>query len=73
MYLVALIVKETLDIIRDKKYIVNDDTYVQITSNTVDIAEIKNGMYAQVWHYANDKDEIEILKIELMKNKPSGI
>ncbi len=55
------------------KYIVNDDTYVQITSNTVDIKNIKNGMYAQVWHYIDEKDEIEILKIELMKNKPSGI
>ncbi len=65
--------KNSLNENDNAKYIVNDDTYVQITSNTVDIAEIKNGMYAQVWHYANDKDEIEILKIELMKNKPSGI
>ncbi len=55
------------------KYIINNDTYVQITSNTVDIKNIKNDMYAQVWHYTDDKDEIEILKIELMKNKPSGI
>ena len=55
------------------KYIVNDDTYVQITSNTVDIKNIKNGMYVQVWHYTDDKDEIEILKIELMKDKPGGI
>lgn len=54
-------------------YIVNEDTYIQITNNTVSLDEIKNGMYAQVWHYTDDKDEIEILKIELMKNKPSGI
>ena len=54
-------------------YIINKDTYVQITDNTVELKEIKNDMYAQVWHYTDDKDEIEILKIELMKNKPSGI
>ena len=54
-------------------YIINEDTYIQTTSNTVELYQIKDGMYAQVWHYTDDKDEIEILKIELMKNKPSGI
>lgn len=54
-------------------YIVNKDTYVQITSNTVELDEIKDGMYAQCWHYTDDKDDIEILKIELMKENPSGI
>ena len=52
-------------------YIVNEDTYVQITNNTVALDEIKNGMYAQVWHHTDDKDNIEILKIELMKEKPN--
>ena len=67
------IFKNSLNENDNAKYIVNVDTYVQITDNTLDIKNIKNGMYAQVWHYTDDKDEIEILKIELMKDKPSGI
>ena len=67
-------VLETLESIYLQTYpnielIVSDDAS---TDNTLDIKNIKNGMYAQVWHYTDDKDEIEILKIELMKDKPSG-
>ncbi len=54
-------------------YIINKDTYIQTTSNTVELYHIKDGMYAQGWHHTDDTDEIELLKVELMKNKPSGI
>lgn len=54
-------------------YIINSDTYIYLSENTVELTEIKNEMYAQCWHYTDDKDDIELLKIELMKEKPSGI
>lgn len=54
-------------------YIINEDTYIQTTTNTVELYQIKDGMYAQCWHYTDDKDEFELLKVELMKNKPDGI
>lgn len=65
--------KNSLNVNDKATYIVNEDTYVQITNNTVELDKIKDGMYAQCWHYADDTGEIEILKIELMKEKPSGI
>ncbi len=57
----------------DETYVVNENTYVYLSENTVELDKIADGMYAQVWHYTNDSGEIELLKIELMKEKPSGI
>ena len=54
-------------------YVVDENTYVYLSVNTVELDKIADGMYAQVWHLTNDSDEIEIFKIELMKEKPSGI
>lgn len=57
----------------DATYVVNENTYVYLSVNTVELDKIADGMYAQVWHLANDSGEIEIFKIELMKEKPAGI
>lgn len=65
--------KNSLDEKDTKLYIVNKDTYIYLSENTVKLEEIKEGMYAQCWHYANAEVQTEILKLELMKEKPSGI
>lgn len=57
----------------DATYVVNENTYVYLSENTVELNKIADGMYAQVWHLTKDAHEIEIFKIELMKDKPSGI
>ena len=49
------------------------ETYVYLSDNTVELDKIADGMYAQVWHRTDAQGRIEILKIELMKEKPSGI
>lgn len=54
-------------------YIINGDTKVHESVNTVGLDKIQNGQYAQVWHYTDDSGEIELLKVELMKSKPAGI
>lgn len=54
-------------------YVINKDTYVYISTNTVGLNEIKTDMYAQCWYYTDDLGDIEVLKIELMREKPAGI
>ena len=54
-------------------YIITEETFVYLSVNTLDLTNIKNDMYMQCWHYTEDSDNIELLKIELMKEKPSGI
>ncbi len=54
-------------------YIVNDDTYVDVKETTLELDEIKNGLYAFCWHYTDDEGDIELLKIELLKKAPQGI
>ena len=65
--------KNSLNEEDDETYVVNENTYVYLSVNTVELDKIADGMYAQVWHLANDSGEIEIFKIELMKGKPAGI
>ena len=65
--------KNSLNEEDDATYVVNENTYVYLSVNTVELDKIEDGMYAQVWHLANDSGEIEIFKIELMKEKPAGI
>lgn len=65
--------ENSLDAKDNSVYVINADTYVYVSDNTVDLTEIKNEMYALCWHYTDDDETKEILKIELMKNKPSGI
>lgn len=54
-------------------YIITAETEVYESVNTVGLDEIKNARYAQVWYKTDSGDRIELLKIELMKNKPAGI
>ena len=49
-------------------YVINNDTYIYMTDNTVSLSEIKSGMYVQCWCYADDKDVIEVLKAEIIKD-----
>ena len=65
--------KNSLDINDTATYIITEDTYVYLSINTLGLSEIKNDMYMQSWYYTADTDNIELLKIELMKEKPSGI
>ncbi len=51
-------------------YVINGNTYVYITKTTVGLNEIKNGMYALCWYYTDDSDNIELLKIEVMREPP---
>lgn len=54
-------------------YIIDKNTFIYISENTVELKEIKEGMYAQCWHFTDAEANIPLLKIEIMKNKPSGI
>ncbi|MBR3933678.1 MAG: S-layer homology domain-containing protein [Clostridia bacterium] len=54
-------------------YIITKDTYVYLSVNTLDLSNIKNDMYVLCWHYTEDTDDIELLKIELMKEPPAGV
>ena len=63
----------SLDINDTSTYIITKDTYVYLNENTLGLSEIKNDMYVQCWHYTDDKDNIELLKIELMKKEPFQI
>lgn len=65
--------KNALDKEDSAAYVINGDTYVYMSVNTVGLEEIKEDMYAQCWYRTDDSENIEILKIELMKEKPSGI
>lgn len=65
--------KNSLNSEDDSTYIINDNTYVYISNNTVELDKIRIDMYAQCWYYTDDSGEIEILKIELMREKPAGI
>ncbi len=51
-------------------YIVDDNTYVYISENTLPLEDVKNGLYAQCWYRIDEKDNIHILKIELMAKDP---
>ena len=62
--------KNSLDDSDDSTYVINSDTYVYLSSNTVELSEIKADMYAQCWYLTEDT---EILKIELMEKEPAGI
>ncbi len=57
----------------DATYVITEDTYVYLSENTMPLEEISDGMYAQVWHRTDAQGKIEIQKIELMKQEPSGI
>lgn len=63
----------SLDTNDNATYVITKDTYVYISVNTLDLSNIKNDMYMQCWYYTNDTDDIELLKIELMKEKPAGV
>lgn len=63
----------SLDENDDATYIINNDTYIYISKNTVELSEIKSDMYAQCWYYTDATENVELLKIELMREKPSGI
>lgn len=65
--------KNSLDDSDDSTYVINSDTYVYLSSNTVELSEIKADMYAQCWYLTEDTGDIEILKIELMEKEPAGI
>ncbi len=65
--------KNSLDDSDDSTYVINSDTYVYLSSNTVELSEIKADMYAQCWYLTEDTGDIEILKIELMEKDPAGI
>ena len=54
-------------------YVITEDTFIYESVNTVKLDEIADGKYAQCWHYNDDKAEKELLKIEIMKEKPKGI
>ena len=56
-----------------RKVIWDPDIYIYLSENTLNLSEIKNDMYMQCWYFTNDTNEIELLKIELMKEKPAGI
>lgn len=63
----------SLDTKDNSTYIITENTFVYLSVNTLDLANIKNDMYMQCWYYTEDTNNIELLKIELMKEKPSGI
>ncbi len=65
--------KNALDEKDNATYKVTANTFIYKSVNTVGIDEIKSGKYAQCWHYTDDTENIELLKIEIMKEKPSGI
>ena len=65
--------KNALDEKDDATYRVTANTFIYKSVNTVELDEIANGKYAQCWHYTDDTENIELLKIEIMKEKPSGI
>lgn len=65
--------KNSLNSEDNATYIITEGTYIYLSDNTLNLSEIKNDMYMQCWYYTNDTDEIELLKIELMKEKPAGI
>ncbi|MBQ1935834.1 MAG: hypothetical protein II351_03175, partial [Clostridia bacterium] len=54
-------------------YIIDADTQIYKSVNTVDLDQIQNKQYAQVWYHTDAHDEIHLVKVELMKKKPSGI
>ena len=61
--------KNVLDDKDNATYIVDENTFVYLSNNTVELSEIKDSMYAQCWHYSDAADTINILKIELMKEQ----
>mgnify|MGYP004528053515 CR=1 FL=1 len=65
--------KNSLDDKDNSTYIINENTYVYVSKNTVELSEIKTDMYAQCWYYTNASGDIELLKIELMREKPAGV
>ena len=65
--------KNALDTKDTATYMITANTFIYKSVNTVGLDEIANGKYAQCWHYTDDTDDIELLKIEIMKEKPSGI
>ncbi len=52
------------------KYIIDENTYIYISPNTIPLEEITNGCYIQCWHMADEKDNIKLLKVEIMKEEP---
>lgn len=67
------IFKNALDTKDNAVYKITENTYVYLSNNTLDLSHIKNGIYLQCWYYANSENNIELLKIELMKEKPAGV
>ncbi len=57
----------------DILYIITGDTYIYESVNTLPLSDIAEGLYAQCWHYNNDDEKQELLKIEIMKEKPGGV
>ncbi len=57
----------------DTLYIITDKTFIYESVNTLPLESIEEGLYAQCWHYNNADAEQELLKIEIMKEKPSGV
>lgn len=53
-------------------FVVNADTYVYISSNTIPLSAIKDGRYAQIWYAADEDNVVDILKLELMEFAPSN-
>lgn len=54
-------------------YIIDENTQIYKSVNTVGLDEIQNKQYAQVWYRTDARDEIHLTKVELMKKKPAGI
>ncbi len=56
----------------DKKtYIIDENTYVYVSNNTLPLSYFENERYVQCWYNIDDEENIHLLKIEIMKEIPS--
>ncbi len=48
-------------------YIIDENTFVFMTNNTLPIEEIANDLFIQTWYKTDEADNIKLLKVQLIK------